>query len=302
MKKFFTNAAIVCLGIHIAGNLLFDFFPAVFLSLAVVSGIIALVCNVLGIEDDSKKKKNNKTTHTNTTQNKKLNDEVKQYFSQVATYPLGNGIYLEYANIDQFDALNVLCNGEVICKVGEFRQFNAQTYEAIRISFERGITGTVEKNTTETPNVVNQEVKPTKSELENYMEVLTSYTNALDNQDVVSGLTTTTSMLKTIDIVIKKTPAKEAKLDKLKSFYLPSLVSILKNYDYLCETNKNDPDFPKVEAKLISTINLINEALQSMLESLNDDEILDINSDMSVIESMLQQDGLVKKGSLDELK
>ena len=53
---------------------------------------------------------------------------------------------------------------------------------------------------------------------------------------------------------------------------------------------------------MIKTIYLVNEALTNLSETLCDDEILDLSSDMSVLETMLKRDGLVKEGTLDEFK
>ena len=70
----------------------------------------------------------------------------------------------------------------------------------------------------------------------------------------------------------------------------------------LSDTNKMDPDFNEVESQLMKTIYLVNQALETMSATLCDDEILDLSSDMSVLETMLKKDGLVREGTIDELK
>ncbi len=237
--------------------------------------------------------------------NNRLNNAVKRYFSLNDQMDLGNGILIKKGPNEAFDNLKVLYHDEIICYVGDYKTESPEFYNALTEKFMDYPYESMPRNNYSNTNTNTKQDKteqPKKSELLIQMDTINELNIGIENQEITSGLYQTAAMIKTIDHVIEKHPDKEAKTGRLKSFYLPSLITILQNYIYLYSTNRNDPDLVPVQEKLIKTIHLVNEALESILNSMNDDEIIDMNSDMSVLETMLKQDGLVKDGTLEGSK
>lgn len=66
------------------------------------------------------------------------------------------------------------------------------------------------------------------------------------------------------------------------------------------EAGAKGDEFKKCEAQLIKTIILINEALKSINESMHEDDYMNLNADITTLQSLLKKDGLVREGSIFE--
>ena len=53
---------------------------------------------------------------------------------------------------------------------------------------------------------------------------------------------------------------------------------------------------------LLKTILLINEALKTIVTSLTQEYFMDLSADMTTLETLLKKDGLVKEGSLSDMR
>lgn len=89
------------------------------------------------------------------------------------------------------------------------------------------------------------------------------------------------------------------RLRKLYQHYLPMTVSILVQYHTLEAKGTGSEELDQMEAKLVKTLTLVQEALQTIMASLLQDDVLNIKSDMTVLEAILKRDGLVKEGTLE---
>ncbi|MGN1343623.1 MAG: hypothetical protein ACI4U3_03535, partial [Traorella sp.] len=87
-------------------------------------------------------------------------------------------------------------------------------------------------------------------------------------------------------------PQDNNKIKKLKDYYLPILLDILKNY---CKVRKTQ-DASSLKKKLNQTIVLVNEAIRNITQSLFEHEKLNLNADMNVLESLLKKDGVIDGG------
>ena len=81
------------------------------------------------------------------------------------------------------------------------------------------------------------------------------------------------------------------KVTKLYDYYLPILVSALEKYKKLQDSKVINDDFKQTEAGLIKTIVLINEALKTIIGSMQEDDYMNINADVSTLQSLLKKDG-----------
>ena len=52
----------------------------------------------------------------------------------------------------------------------------------------------------------------------------------------------------------------------------------------------------------MKTLLLINEALKSITTSLTQEYFMDLSADMTTLETLLKKDGLVKEGSLSDMR
>lgn len=94
---------------------------------------------------------------------------------------------------------------------------------------------------------------------------------------------------------IKKDPASADELRKLMDYYLPTTKKLLNAYVELY----SQPDLDNVRQtkhEIEMAIDTINEAFKNLLDSMFQDMAWDISSDISVMKTMMAQDGLTTQG------
>lgn len=104
---------------------------------------------------------------------------------------------------------------------------------------------------------------------------------------------------KIIDFV-SENPKKAPEIRKFMNYYMPTTLKLLKYYDKLEEQGINGENINSAMENIDSAMTTIVEAFERQLDSLFADEALDISTDISVLEGMLSQEGLMgsdfKKG------
>lgn len=91
--------------------------------------------------------------------------------------------------------------------------------------------------------------------------------------------------------LLKENPNTAKDLDKVINFYLPTTVKLMDNYIDLSE---KPTDSVKSSLKSMEqTMDLVNDGFMKMLDNIYQEKIMDLSSDMSVLKSMLRQEGLL---------
>lgn len=119
-----------------------------------------------------------------------------------------------------------------------------------------------------------------------------------DNVTITSGLKDAVMLLKKITELEKKYPQIKPRLRKLYQHYLPLLLNILNQYQVLKDKQASLQEISNMENKLEKTIVLVDEALKTLIESFVADDVLNMSTDISVLEAVLKRDGLVQEGTL----
>ena len=78
------------------------------------------------------------------------------------------------------------------------------------------------------------------------------------------------------------------------------LLEILENYRQMKGNYYLESDIKQQEEKLINIINLTNDALKNTLSSINQEDIVNMNINMSTLEAILKGDGVIS--DLDKIK
>ena len=238
-----------------------------------------------------KKFKKNQVAHIRQKNKRLLDEKTLEYFSNNTELQLNEHIIIKSNQAMTFDELDVYYDQEKIAKVKDFASQFKDTYEFI---CDKIMHLEVQEETNETETSIEED------SLITFKNEIDELNQAIEHTKITEDLYHTSSMLKFLNQIIHQYPDKENKITKLKDFYLPSLISILRRYVRLSKTNQFDPDFSQVESQLIKTVYLVNQALDTLSDTLCDDEIMDISSDMSVLETMLKKEGLVKEGTIYE--
>ncbi len=95
---------------------------------------------------------------------------------------------------------------------------------------------------------------------------------------------------------VKKDPTTAGDLRKFMNYYLPTTEKLLDAYVDLDKQPEIGENIPKTKREIEATVDTINDAFENLLDSLFEDVAWDISSDISVMKTMMEQDGLTKKG------
>lgn len=106
---------------------------------------------------------------------------------------------------------------------------------------------------------------------------------------------------KIFDRVIEK-PGQISQIRRFMDYYLPTTQKLVEAY----ENFENQPlvteNIKKSKAEIENTLDTINSAFEALYENLMEEDIMDISSDISVLNTMLVQEGLKRDGLQDKTK
>lgn len=230
----------------------------------------------------------------------RLEQQFNAYFLTNVDLQISDHVSIKVpkSGYQNFDELDVYYQEDLVCKFHEFDQYFPETYQVLIKKLENSTM--MAKPVV--PDVVKQEKVVEESVMEetNESNIISGFIQQLDeyNVDIVdetisAGLYNTTSRLKQLVLLQEKYPKTNRKLVKLTSHYLPILIEILKNYCAVRNTHANQNEIVAMEEKLNKTIILINEAIKNITSSLFQEEMMNLSADMTVLENILKNDGLI---------
>lgn len=226
----------------------------------------------------------------------RIDKKLSEYFKDNLTLPIIDGISLttksgKYTTVDQLYLSN---KDEKIIRLGDFRSKYPDVYKKITqllLVFAKKSTNT-KQEVKQTP-VKEAPKKKVMSEADEYIEKINDLNMAIPQEEITNGLYQTCDLLKQIDL-LKETSNDKSKIDKLYSYYLPILTSVLEKYKKLQDAPVHGQEFKNCEEQLIKTIVLINEALKTICANMQEDDYMNMSADISTLQSLLEKDGFTK--------
>lgn len=89
-------------------------------------------------------------------------------------------------------------------------------------------------------------------------------------------------------------PAKASQIRKFMDYYLPTTLKMVKGYRVLGERNMASKDVVAARHRIEDALEVVLQGCQKMLDNLYRDDVLDITTDIDVLEQMLKRDGLTE--------
>lgn len=265
--------------------------------------VFGLVFSMLtdGKEKKSASQKSNYNRAKKTEDNQKAVSALKQYFLNRTVLQLEGGLVLkkETNQLASVDGLVLYLDDDQIATLDEFKKTYPSTYNDLLQQCQVLIESNQVQPVKET---VEENKKETQTGIEHYIELLNAQNLDIENKEVSNGLYEVCAYLKQINLIVKQFPQSKEKTVKLTRYYLPILLEILDSYKQLDKSARNHEEFQKTHQRLLKTILLINEALKTITTSLTQEYFMDLSADMTTLETLLKKDGLVKEGSISDLR
>ena len=89
-------------------------------------------------------------------------------------------------------------------------------------------------------------------------------------------------------------PAKASQIRKFMDYYLPTTLKMVKAYRTLDERSVNGAEAQSAKKRIQDALDVVLKACDKMLDNLYRDDMLDITTDIDVLEQMLKRDGLTQ--------
>lgn len=149
---------------------------------------------------------------------------------------------------------------------------------------------------------LKQEVNdPAKKELRttiemgrNYIEQIKSVNDAIPEEEISVKLSRLQNIVAQIFKHVEQNPKKLPEVSKFINHYLPMTLKLVNSYKELNDQPVHGENIKNVKNEIEKTIDIINFAFENLLDDLFEEIALDISTDISVLETLLTQEGLTK--------
>ena len=93
---------------------------------------------------------------------------------------------------------------------------------------------------------------------------------------------------------VEENPAKVEEIRRLKNYYLPTMLKLVRTYEKLEDSDVSGANQKKIRTEIEDTLDTMNTALETMYDDLYSAEAMDVSADISVLKTILAREGLVK--------
>lgn len=143
------------------------------------------------------------------------------------------------------------------------------------------------------------EESPVKSELETAIESGRSYirqireaNDAIPGEEISKKLDRLEMVIDKIFNHVEEHPEQLTEIEKFMEYYLPTTLKLVTAYKEFDLQPVQGENIRSAKVEIEATLNTINHAFETLLDSLFEDVAMDIATDISVLETILAQEGL----------
>lgn len=149
-------------------------------------------------------------------------------------------------------------------------------------------------------NTGNPELDKIIDEGNDYIEKLKKANDAIPQEEISNSIERMEHACKGIFEYVADRPAKIPQIKKFLNYYLPTTLKLLDSYEKLSRQTVKGENISSTMFDIEGMMGTIATAFEKQLDGLFGDEAMDIQADITVFESILQQEGL--KDAEEELK
>ena len=146
-----------------------------------------------------------------------------------------------------------------------------------------------------------EKIRPLLKEGNDYIAFVRHINDIIpDTEEMSNKLYRLEDIMNRIFTQVKKDPDSADELNKFMNYYLPTTKKLLDAYVELDKQPGTVENIAKTKREIDEAMDTINEAFENLLNSMFQDMAWDISSDISVMKTMMAQDGLTENGSINK--
>lgn len=148
---------------------------------------------------------------------------------------------------------------------------------------------------TDSPNL-SPEVKKIIEQGDAYIRKIHECNEAIPGEEISAKITRMELLVDRIFDRVEQNPETVPDIRKLMEYYLPTTVKLLEAYEQLDRQPVGGENIRTAKREIEATLDTLNTAFEKLLDSLFQDTAWDVSSDISVLHTMLAQEGLTEDG------
>lgn len=148
---------------------------------------------------------------------------------------------------------------------------------------------------TKTAPKLSEEAQQIIQSGQEYIRVIRMWNDRIPGEDISRKISRMEFLVKKIFERVEQHPEQIDDIRRLLKYYLPTTVKLLQAYAELESQSVDTETIKNSKKEIEATLDTLNEAFEKMLDSLFQDTAWDVSSDISVLHTMLAQEGLTKQ-------
>ena len=117
---------------------------------------------------------------------------------------------------------------------------------------------------------------------------------AIPDQELTEQMNNLSLKCEQIFRTVSESPAKAPQVRKFMNYYLPTTLKMLANYRTMQQRGVSYGEMKEARETTVHGMNLILTACQKQIDNMHRDNMLDISTDLDVLEQMLKRDGFME--------
>lgn len=141
---------------------------------------------------------------------------------------------------------------------------------------------------------IPENVRQIVAEGEHFIKKIKASNDAIPGVEISRKISYMENIVQKIFQRVQQKPELAGDLKKLMSYYLPTTIKLLEAYEELDAQPIQGPNITSSKKEIEDTMDTLNTAFEKILDDFYQNTAWDISSDISVLETMLAQEGLMK--------
>ena len=149
---------------------------------------------------------------------------------------------------------------------------------------------------------IPEEVRNVIEEGRGYLRQIRESNDAIPGEEISAKISRLEVVIERIFNRVEQHPDLVEELRRFMKYYLPTTVKLLKAYEELDRQEVQGPNIVKSKGEIEDTLDTINQAFENLLDSFFEDTAVDISSDISVMQTLMAQEGLLGGKLKEQMK
>lgn len=134
-----------------------------------------------------------------------------------------------------------------------------------------------------------------------HLEAIAALSAKIENPQIRAKVDNLGGTCQRIFDYVRQNPKSADRLRKFMNYYLPTLEKLVKTYELMEEQGVEGENITASKARITEMLDTMSVAFEKQLDALFGDTALDIDTDITVMEGMMAQEGLTDTGKMPEI-